>query len=282
MKWQSRSRPADRTLHLRVSSPVLSVIELGREAARLIRRAQGQRMNAATAAHSLARRCVGALVFCALLGGTPLWAQEHRDVVERVRRELTAKGLIPAGIVNPGNNERPCGVFEITKRVAWELRAEGAGLLSKPSGNNCNGYSMDWVVYPDGRGSDIAVGGEFDGVTTDAAPAWSIEVIEDHGKRWRPPIDPEDAPPPPPLPNPGTNPPTQGTPPVPPIDLSGLATKEDVLRIEAKLDVHEAREAAFREAVASRWARIAKFVGKYGSIIGGAVAATWLGKPNDQ
>jgi hypothetical protein len=227
--------------------------------------------------HSVAvtlKRVTATVVFLTLLGGVPLWAQEHLDVVQRVRRELTAKGLIPAGIVNPGNNDNPCGVFQITKRVAWELRAEGAGLLAKPSGNNCHGYSMDWVVYPDGRGSDIAVGGEFDGVTTDASPAWSLEVVEDHGKRWRPPLDPEDAPPP--VPNPGTPVPDPGT---PPIDLSGLATKEDVLRIEAKLDVHEAREAAFREAVASRWKRFGVFVAKYGSLIGGAIAAGWFGKP---
>jgi hypothetical protein len=214
----------------------------------------------------MARHVTATWVFVTLLGGVPLWAQEHLDVVQRIRRELTARGVIPAGIVNPGNNESPCSVFQITKRVAWELRHEGAGLLAKPSGNNCHGYSMDWVVYPDGRGSDIAVGGEFDGVTTDAS--------EDHGKRWRPPLDPEDAPPP--VPNPGTPVPDPGT---PPIDLSGLATKEDVARVEAKLDVHEAREAAFREAVASKWKRFGVFVAKYGSLIGGAIAAGWFGKP---
>lgn len=226
-----------------------------------------------------AKGYVRALILSAIIGGglpSYVWAQDHIEVVRRVRRALTARGIIPAGIVNPGNNENPCGVFEITKRVAWELRAEGAGLLEKRSGNNCNGYSMDWVVYPDGRGADIAVGGEFDGVTTDAAPAWSIEVVEDHGRRWRPALDPEDAP----VPTPGTPVPNPGTPPpviVQPVDLSGLESKIDALARD--LAAHEQAEAVFREQARGVWNEFFKpvlgFTGKY---IAPAVGAYFFGK----
>ena len=46
--------------------------------------------------------------------------------------------------------------FEVTKRVAWALRGEGAGLLIKNSGDNIaawRGYlfSASRIVYPDGR-----------------------------------------------------------------------------------------------------------------------------------
>lgn len=128
-----------------------------------------------------------------LLLASPAVAQNHLEDVKGVRRTLTAQKVIPAGIVNP-DNTNPCGVFEITKRVAWLLKGEGAGLLEKTSGNNCKGYSMDFVVYPDGRSADIAVGGEFDGVVTDAAPAWNLEMKPEHIARWRPAIDPGDGP----------------------------------------------------------------------------------------
>jgi hypothetical protein len=46
--------------------------------------------------------------------------------------------------------------FEVTKRVAWALRGEGAGLLIKNGGDNIvawQGYlfSASRIVYPDGR-----------------------------------------------------------------------------------------------------------------------------------
>jgi hypothetical protein len=220
------------------------------------------------------------LLACSLFVNAAV-AQDHKDVVERVRRELTAKGVIPAGIVNPGNNENPCGVFEITKRVAWELRAEGAGLLSKPSGNNCHGYSMDWVVYADGRGSDIAAGGVFDGVPTDAVPVWNIEINPDHGARWRPPFEPEDLPsnpaPPPSSPAPS---PAPAPSPVPVLDLSGL--EKQIAALDAKLDSHIQSTEAFQAQARGVWQEFFKpvltFTSKYilpavgGWLIGAEVA----------
>ncbi len=145
-------------------------------------------------------------------------AQEHRGLVEEIRRDLIRGGIQPAGIVNP-DNSNPCAVFQLTLRVAWALREEGAGLLEKRDGNRCvwqgQPYSMDWVVYRDGRGSDIATGGIFDTVATDVVPAWNLVTMLEHGPRWRAPIDPGDSQippkppqpvPPKPIPAPGTDP----------------------------------------------------------------------------
>src|SRR5688572_15243198 len=49
--------------------------------------------------------------------------------VAAVKERLRADGVDLIG---------PCGAFAITKRVAWGLRATGAGLLSKPYGNQCD------------------------------------------------------------------------------------------------------------------------------------------------
>lgn len=103
----------------------------------------------------------------------------HLDVVERVRRELVARGVSIAG---------SCGAFEITKRVAWALRTEFAGLLEKqPPGNNCQGYAVDIIVYPDGTAKDILFdsGGE-------NGPRWNDSPQVDP-VRYRPAIDPGDA-----------------------------------------------------------------------------------------
>ena len=54
--------------------------------------------------------------------------------------------------INPTD---PASVFEVTKRVAWGLRSEGAGLLIKNEGGNVvqwHGYnfSAGRIVFPDG------------------------------------------------------------------------------------------------------------------------------------
>lgn len=81
-----------------------------------------------------------------------------KAVVEAVKASLVANGVSLSG---------PCGAFEITKRVAYELRADGAGLHRKTGGNNCQGYSTDIVLFKAGGGADILVdGGGSNG------PAW--------------------------------------------------------------------------------------------------------------
>src|SRR5436309_3329329 len=46
--------------------------------------------------------------------------------------------------------------FDVTKRVAWALRGEGAGLLIKNGGENIaawqgHTFSVSRIIYPDGR-----------------------------------------------------------------------------------------------------------------------------------
>jgi hypothetical protein len=104
---------------------------------------------------------------------------DHADVVARIKATLEAKGI---------NLKGPDGAFEITKRVAWALRAEGAGLLDKPAGNNSHGYATDIICYPDGHHFDILT----DGGNTNG-PQWSDAGFVD-ASRYRPAIDPVDDP----------------------------------------------------------------------------------------
>jgi hypothetical protein len=131
-------------------------------------------------------------VLIGLLVATPVGAQgtPHAEVVAAVKASLEARGV----------NLRECGAFEITRRVAWQLRGEGAGLLAKPYGNNCEGFAVEIIVYPDGRHYDILVdaGGS-------NGPTWRDAGVIDPS-RWRAPVDPDPAPPvvvsPPPPPAP--------------------------------------------------------------------------------
>jgi hypothetical protein len=95
--------------------------------------------------------------------------------VARIKAELEARNVSLVG---------PCGAFQIVKRVAWALRGEGAGLLAKPGGNNCEGFAVDIICYPDGRIFDILANG---GGDEDAAG----NPIPGTGNRptWNPPSD---------------------------------------------------------------------------------------------
>lgn len=162
------------------------------------------------------KRCVG--VVLVLFLATPLFAQSHPDVVAAVKADLQARGVDLSGA---------CGAFQITKRVAWRLRDEGAGVLDKPAGNQCEGRAVDIIIYPGGRIFDIL---------TDAGgsngASWGAGDPVD-ASRWRPVTsDPDGGVAPPPVVN---NPPPVGQPPViniPPaqvLDLSAvLAAIKDV------------------------------------------------------
>lgn len=116
----------------------------------------------------------------------------HADVVASVKSQLVARGV---SLVDA------CGAFAITKRVAWQLRAEGAGLLDKPSGNNCQGYAADIVMYPDGTAIDTLI----DAGGTNG-PTWDVIDPIDPA-RYRPAIDPGDVVVQPPAPTPDPPPP---------------------------------------------------------------------------
>ena len=95
--------------------------------------------------------------------------------VGAVKAQLEAQGVNLLG---------PCGAFQITKRVAWGLRARGAGLLSKPGGNNCDGYATDIVAWPDRAYDILSDGGNTNG------PNWNETDVEDLAGRWRPAVQP--------------------------------------------------------------------------------------------
>jgi len=110
----------------------------------------------------------------------------HADVVARVKATLVARQVDLSG---------PCGAFQITRRVAWDLRSESAGLLAKPTGNNCQGFATDIVVYPNGVHYDVI--GDAGGANT---PQWGLVADPSTGgallvdpARWRAPSDPGDA-----------------------------------------------------------------------------------------
>lgn len=104
-------------------------------------------------------------------------------VVAEVKAELESRGVALSG---------PCGAFEITRRVAWRLRDRGAGLLTKPSGNNCQGFAVDIVAFADGSIVDMLIdGGKTNG------PTWNVKADKVDPSRWRTPADPGDAPVPP-------------------------------------------------------------------------------------
>jgi hypothetical protein len=150
----------------------------------------------------------------------PASAQDHTDVVRAVKAQVVASG------VNVDADE--CARFEVTKRVAIHLASEQAGLLAKPSGNNCQGYAVDIVAFPSGQIVDI-LGGGTEGPNT---PQYMRLAPVDPG-RWRAPL-PIDATP---TPQPST--------PEPP------ATVEDhdaaLHRLETQLEALRADLAAFRE-----------------------------------
>ena len=113
----------------------------------------------------------------------------------------------------PPGNER---AWKIANATAYDHRSEGAGILSKPSGNNWKGYAIDIVVYKDGRHFDVLVDGE-----GEARPTWRLVTnppTVDPG-RWRAALNPGTTPgpePPPPNPPPPNPPPPNPPPPQPP------------------------------------------------------------------
>ncbi len=77
------------------------------------------------------------------------------EVVKAVKAELEKRGKDLSG---------PCGAFAITRQVAIEL---GLGVLSKPSGNNCESCAVDQVMTREGAIRDIL--GDAGGANT---PTW--------------------------------------------------------------------------------------------------------------
>jgi len=95
--------------------------------------------------------------------------------VAAVKAQLEAEGVNLSGA---------CGAFAITKRVAWGLRSFGVGLVAKPGGNQCEGYSTDYICFQNGDGVDLL--GDAGGQNT---PQWADKPGEFTGEnRWRAPL----------------------------------------------------------------------------------------------
>ena len=99
----------------------------------------------------------------------------------------------------------PCDAFAIVELAAWRMREEGAGLLDKPGGNNCRGFAVDIIAYPDGAIYDVLIA-----QTVENIPAWQVPgagVVDP--SRYRAAHDPEfdtGLPPTPPSTPPATTP----------------------------------------------------------------------------
>jgi hypothetical protein len=100
---------------------------------------------------------------------------DHTQIVAAAKQQVIAVGI------NPDADE--CNRFEVTKRVAAALRDEGAGLITKPSGNNCQGFAVDAIMYRDGTVVDILGSGP-EGPNT---PHWLIQPNKRPTSDWAPP-----------------------------------------------------------------------------------------------
>lgn len=78
---------------------------------------------------------------------------DHTETVATAKADLERAGVPLTG---------PGGAFWIVQLAAWRLRASGAGLLTKNSGNNFEGFAVDIIAYGDGSIFDVLgdAGGE--------------------------------------------------------------------------------------------------------------------------
>lgn len=82
-------------------------------------------------------------------GGCTDASADYTSLVQIAKDDLIAAGIDLSG---------SCGAFEITKLVTYRLANSvepTIGILSKPTGNNCDGYSVDIACFPDGSIYDI-------------------------------------------------------------------------------------------------------------------------------
>lgn len=145
------------------------------------------------------------------------------ELVRKVKQDLEDAGVDLSG---------PCGAFEITQRVAWEMRGEGYGLLGgkTPAQNGCSHegerYAVDWILKADGQGVDIL--GDAGGANN---PQWAEEEADP--SFYRPAFEPAEIPE------------TPEEPPVEPPDGSedDYLTKEDLEPIYEEIDALKASQA---------------------------------------
>lgn len=159
--------------------------------------------------------------------GAPAVAQDHTDVVAAVKAALVQRGQ---------TFTTNCDAFEITRRVAWILRGEGALLIGKSAGQNgCEfgdrTYSHDALALPTGWRDLLESAGPPANLN---GPAWAPTGASPTAPLY-PPFDPGDGivtPPPPIVSPPVVVPPPPVLP--PPLDLSAVLAKLDALQLQLK------------------------------------------------
>ena len=118
--------------------------------------------------------------------GQACTSADQSGIVVRVKNYLVSQGIDLSG---------DCGAFEITKRVAWALKDQGIGLISK-GGTNCNGFSTDKIAFSDKSGVDIlgcSGGGPDCNPPEGNVPAW-LPFPVNPSIVWAAPSDPGDPP----------------------------------------------------------------------------------------
>lgn len=160
-----------------------------------------------------------------------------------------------------------CDAFEITRRVAWLLRAEGAQLVGKTDAQNgcvfgTRKYSHDVIAFPTGWRDILHSAGPPANVNE---PAWDLTGTSPDAPLYAPFESGGVVVPP-------VVPPVVVVPPVP--DLQALILAE--LRMhEAAEAVERAKAEGFRQAVGHEYQKFFVFVAKY---ILPAVGAIFVGK----
>lgn len=105
-------------------------------------------------------------------------SREGTAMVQAVIAHLQARGISMSG---------PCGAYEITRRVAWAFANRGAGVERKPGGTNCEGRSIDIVIFTDGMTIDMLVG-----AGGQNGPAWQEHpLLPDWRDYWIAPTNPD-------------------------------------------------------------------------------------------
>jgi hypothetical protein len=116
--------------------------------------------------------------------------RDRTELVKRLRREITGKADH-----EPLHDAHKA--FQVTMAVAWELRAEGWGLVKAKAGsaNNVNGFTSDVIAQRDGEHVDVIGSSEEEGTATwlpvrykdGFQPSWNAAIAE----RWMPPVQPD-------------------------------------------------------------------------------------------
>ncbi len=102
------------------------------------------------------------------------------SLVQAARRDT-----INAGI---DVNQDECSRFAVLNRAAWTISRvdPDVGLLWKPTGNNCDGYAVDVLCWPDGVIVDCLGAGP-DGP---CSALWQENAVHVDPSRWRAPLPP--------------------------------------------------------------------------------------------